>query len=190
AVYHARLLYTYLIVDTIVLERDRCYISDETSYEVTTDMYRLSLYRPFMPQQVAFDRTLNNETYRLPAFFPPGAKNTVIGMAAPGSRSPYSVIASDLLPCMHVIGSDSTVYVARWQFEEADEGSLLSTAQSGAQRVSNIQPKALAQFQVAFGSTVTEDDLFAYVYGVLHSQDFRDAFAVNLKKEAPRVPLV
>lgn len=36
----------------------------------------------------------------------------------------------------------------------------------------------------------SDDEVFAYVYGVLHSPDFRETFAVNLKKEAPRVPLV
>ena len=40
------------------------------------------------------------------------------------------------------------------------------------------------------GQDITDDDVFAYVYGVLHSPEFRETFAVNLKKEAPRVPLV
>ena len=40
------------------------------------------------------------------------------------------------------------------------------------------------------GSHITDDDVFHYVYGVLHSPEFRSEFEVNLKKEAPRVPMV
>ena len=39
------------------------------------------------------------------------------------------------------------------------------------------------------GAEITKDDLFWYVYGVLHSPEYRERFAANLAKELPRVPL-
>jgi predicted helicase len=45
-------------------------------------------------------------------------------------------------------------------------------------------------FRDSLGDDITDNDAFHYVYGVLHSPDFRSEFEVNLKKEAPRVPLV
>jgi predicted helicase len=37
---------------------------------------------------------------------------------------------------------------------------------------------------------VSKDDIFYYVYGLLHSEDYRTAFSVDLKKMLPRIPLV
>ena len=37
---------------------------------------------------------------------------------------------------------------------------------------------------------MTEDDLFYYIYGILHSEDYRTRYANNLMKELPRIPRV
>jgi len=39
------------------------------------------------------------------------------------------------------------------------------------------------------GTKVTKKDIFYYVYGILHSQEYRKKYAVNLKKSLPRLPL-
>jgi len=36
---------------------------------------------------------------------------------------------------------------------------------------------------------VTKEDIFYYVYGVLHSPEYRSRFAADLKKMLPRIPL-
>jgi predicted helicase len=41
-----------------------------------------------------------------------------------------------------------------------------------------------------YGKTVTKEDIFYYVYGFLHSNEYRETFANDLKKMLPRVPLV
>jgi len=41
-----------------------------------------------------------------------------------------------------------------------------------------------------YGKRVTKEDIFYYVYGLLHSPDYRQAFANDLKKVLPRIPLV
>ena len=41
-----------------------------------------------------------------------------------------------------------------------------------------------------YGYKVTKEDIFYYVYGLLHSPDYRTAFATDLKKSLPRLPLV
>ncbi len=37
---------------------------------------------------------------------------------------------------------------------------------------------------------INKEDLFYYVYGILHSPDYRGRFADNLSKELPRIPAV
>jgi predicted helicase len=56
-------------------------------------------------------------------------------------------------------------------------------------RVTNISPAFAARLKQELGAGIDDDDIFNYVYGVLHSPDFRTEFAVNLKKEPPRIPL-
>lgn len=41
-----------------------------------------------------------------------------------------------------------------------------------------------------YGSRVTREDIFYYVYGILHAPDYRTTFAADLKKSLPRLPLV
>ena len=56
---------------------------------------------------------------------------------------------------------------------------------------SGFSPEALPHFQAAYpGKPITEDDLFYYIYGILHSEDYRTRYANNLMKELPRIPRV
>ena len=64
-----------------------------------------------------------------------------------------------------------------------------------------ITNEALAVFREAYphaflgrykkdgGDELNKEDIFYYVYGVLHSPEYRKRFSSNLKKELPRIPL-
>ena len=58
------------------------------------------------------------------------------------------------------------------------------------ERVSNINPEALAQFRQHYDdAAITEDALFHYTYGVMHSQQWRETFADDLAKTPARIPM-
>jgi predicted helicase len=49
----------------------------------------------------------------------------------------------------------------------------------------------LAHFQAAYPhESISKEDVFYYVYGLLHSPDYRERYADNLSKELPRMPCV
>ena len=79
---------------------------------------------------------------------------------------------------------------ARWRYEEHTglRRRCPELPQPAAPPTSSLQ--ALARFRAALGDDLTDDDVFYYVYGVLHASDFRTTFESSLKKEKPRVPLV
>jgi predicted helicase len=77
---------------------------------------------------------------------------------------------------------DSSSALERTLFGEA-EG-----ARSVARR-HNVTDHALGIFRALSGA-IEKDDIFFYVYGILHSTDYRNAFAADLKKSLPRVPQV
>lgn len=159
-------------------------------YSFTNSMIITSAYRPFFPQRLAFDRYLNANQYRMREVSPgPGCSNVYVNIVAKGSKSPFATLATHSVPCLHLIGSDVTIALARWRYHDADTaGTLFADEKSG--RVSNLNPAGVARIRDALGSDISDDDVFHYVYGVLHSPDFRSTFETNLKKEAPRVPLV
>jgi len=58
-------------------------------------------------------------------------------------------------------------------------------------RRDGITDVGLAHFQSAYpGEKITKEDLFYYIYGLLHSEDYRARYADNLSKELPRIPCV
>ena len=54
----------------------------------------------------------------------------------------------------------------------------------------NITDWAVAQFRAHYGDsvTITKDAIFAYCYAVLHDPVYRETYALNLKREFPRIP--
>jgi len=54
-----------------------------------------------------------------------------------------------------------------------------------------ITNEGLAHFEAAYpGEYISKEDIFYYVYGLLHSEDYRARYADNLSKELPRIPCV
>ena len=78
--------------------------------------------------------------------------------------------------------------------DENAQGSLFASgkkASAGTVRRDGITDAGLAHFQSAYpGETIGKEDVFYYVYGILHSPDYRERYADNLGKELPRIPRV
>ena len=54
-----------------------------------------------------------------------------------------------------------------------------------------ISDAALTHFQTAYsGGVISKEDLFYYLYGILHSEDYRSRYRNNLMKQLPRLPVV
>lgn len=80
-------------------------------------------------------------------------------------------------------------------------GNGASNKEKGITRHDAITDQALGVFREAYphafvgrfkkdgGEELTKLDIFFYVYGILHSPEYRSRFAANLKKELPRIPL-
>lgn len=59
----------------------------------------------------------------------------------------------------------------------------------GGDRLDNISDTALRTFRHHYkDDAITKDDIFDYVYGILHSPSYREQFANDLSKMLPRIP--
>jgi predicted helicase len=163
-----------------------------------------NLYRPFSKLYLYFDRKLNEMVYQMPQLFPQeGSENRVIGVSASASRSGYSVLMADVVPSLHATDMVGSQYFPLYLYdgeqavdEDGEEAtaSLLAESEkpptSGGRR-DGITDEGLAHFQAAYaGEAITKEDLFYYVYGILHSPDYLERYADNLGKELPRIPRV
>lgn len=161
-----------------------------TRHAYGADRVFTSLYRPFTKQRSYFDRPLNDMVYRLEAVFPtPHHENHGFLVIESGARSPFALLATNCIPDSKTY-TDAAQFFPRWTYENAPEESLFAESSGGYRRIDNITDGILAHYRQAFGEQVTKDDIFAYVYGVLHSPQYREAFAADLKRMLPRIPLV
>lgn len=166
------------------------------NYSYRPAAIRTATYRPFSRVWVYPDRQWNNTVYKLPSMFPGQLGNHGIYIIGTGAAAPFTCIATDSLPDRHVTGAGSGGnYFSRWRYEVVEqEGAFAFEMDNdlvgGYRRVDNITDQTLARFQGAYGPKITKDDVFYYVYGLLHSPDYREKYATDLKKMLPRIPLV
>ncbi len=161
------------------------------------------LYRPFNKQWLYFNRDLNEMVLQMPRFFPsPEARNRIICVSGAGSRKGFSTLIADQvfdLNCFDAGAQCFPLYVygegaSARNDEESSQSPLFSAAQPDShphRRQDAITSEGLAHFQGHYrGESITREDVFYYVYGLLHSPDYRERFADNLGKELPRIPRV
>jgi predicted helicase len=113
----------------------------------------------------------------------------------PGAEKPFSVLLTDRLPDLALYGSNAGQYFARWRYEpESAEGMLdlkhRSASEHGYYKIDNIADECLKRFSSSYGSGITKDDIFYYVYAMLHSSEYRKSYGPDLKRTLPRIPLV
>ncbi|OBK87639.1 DEAD/DEAH box helicase [Mycolicibacter sinensis] len=174
----------------------RQYAAKNTTIAYSGNSLRLSAYRPFQRQWSYFDRRVNDMVYQLASMFPtPHHKNTGIVVTGPASHFEFTPFITDLLPNLHVL--DTAQFFPRWTYEEAnldDDGLNFMSAEDGPvdeygyRRVDNITDAILTLYRDAIGGHVSKDDIFYYVYGLLHDPDYRTRYAADLKKMLPHIP--
>ena len=138
------------------------------------------LYRPFIRKHHFADFVMNDVlTKNHYEIFGPDLKQSskVICFQATGARRPFSVLATDKVADFHLF-FDGTQCFPLYRYTEDGE------------RVSNITSWGLRQFQENYGNdSITAEHVFAYTYAVLHDPVYRDAYAIDLTREFPRLPL-
>ncbi|GAA8767423.1 hypothetical protein VN0806_13760 [Helicobacter pylori] len=137
---------------------------------------RLAMYRPFNKQWLYFDKNLNEEQHQLPKIFPnKDAQNVVINTGV-GNGKNFSALVSDAIPDIHFIG-DANAYPLYYY---DDLGN----------RYNAISGYALNLFRRHYqDNAITEEEIFYYIYAILHHKGYLEKYKNSLAKEAPRIAL-
>jgi predicted helicase len=150
----------------------------------------VSTYRPFNKQHVYFDADLNHRRGSMPKVFPTAAQENYgfyyVGM---GSAVPFSVLMLDSIPDLHVTGAGSGgQFFPRYTYEPRGEQPSLFDEIGPYARIDNVTDEILSEYHGLYGAEASKDDIFFFVYGLLHSPDYRETYASDLKKMLPRIP--
>lgn len=149
-----------------------------------------SHYRPFCKQKLYFDSNFIQRVYRQSCIFPKNdSKNLVIAVSGLGSTKDFSVIISDFLPDLGFNTACQCFPLYWYETIEPEQNSLFG---DDAQIVRHeaVSDFILERAQSKYGNKVQREDIFYYVYGILHSKSYRETFSADLKKMLPRIPLI
>ncbi|MCC3291257.1 type ISP restriction/modification enzyme [Arthrobacter sp. zg-Y1110] len=154
---------------------------------------RKSSYRPFNAQHVHFQTELNERQYQLRKIFPtPETRNFGFYITSPATHYPtFESLMVNNVPDLHLL--DTGQFFPRYIYTlQESEDDLFGGFNSSSDpiKIDNIADETLADYQAVYGLSVTKDDIFYYVYGLLHSNQYRERFGADLKKMLPRIPKV
>ena len=154
-----------------------------------------SAYRPFSKQWMYYGRRLNEMVYQMPQIFPNAdVRNKVICVTGRGATTGFSTLMADTLPDLEMISKAQCFPLHLYERIEASEKAGLfdsATEQIEYRKRDGISDAGLEHFRAAYpGKPINKVALFHYVYGLLHSEDYRERFRNSLMKQIPRVPAV
>ena len=168
-------------------------------YEFKSTAVRIGSYRPFCKHAVYFDKALLERVYQLPTIFPTQShRNVGIWLSDRSAGAPFSALMTSAIPNLTLGGAGNPgQYFPRWTYDKADpdDGALALDTGSGEvdefgyRRLDNITDEILVTYREAIGGQVTKDEIFFYVYGLLHDPDYRETYAADLKRMLPRIPI-
>jgi predicted helicase len=164
----------------------------------------LSLYRPFTKQWVYANKNWNWTRHLMPQIFPNSlVENRVICVCGVGARSGFSVLMANQLSDLQLEDNGQCfplyLYEANNDTPEQPNQNELFVQDSDVPIAKQIKytrrdavtNDGLNHFLTAYpNQTITKEDVFYYIYGLLHSQDYKTKYADNLTKELPRIPCV
>ncbi|MFI7754851.1 type ISP restriction/modification enzyme [Acinetobacter baumannii] len=171
-------------------------------YAFNKDGARKAIYRPFTASYLYFDKQLNEMLYQIPKIYPQSdLPNLGFFITGLGVTKAFSSLLTNLIPDVQVQANGQ--YFPLYLYEESikeksvgagdlfDNSLDLTISETKYQRKDGISDEGLQHFQTAYPKeSISKEDIFYYVYGLLHSEDYRERYADNLTKELPRIPCV
>lgn len=161
-------------------------------YDASEGEVRTAMYRPFCKQALFWYNPLIEMRYRVPHLFPHReAENRCICVTT-GNK--YGTLITDTIPDLHFIG-DAQCFPLYWYEENKGEQAVSLFGTTNEERWTQrdgITDWMLKEVRSRFSGAknLTKEDIFYYIYGLLHSPDYRRRFADDLRKALPHIPIM
>jgi predicted helicase len=159
-------------------------------------------FRPFSTEWLYLDDSLNDRQGKMLRIFPTNAaENRTICVSGVGSNT-ATCFQFGQIPNYDAVSKGQNF--PRYIYTPAPQTPLKDGPQTEMFAADKADPDApeyvrtdaitdagLKHFADAYpGHPMTKDDIFDYVYGILHHPTYRERYADNLTKQLPRIPLM
>lgn len=192
-------------------------LSKRNTYSYQKKLIYKSLYRPFTKTQLYCDKDINNRHYRMMDIFPEShIGNLVFSITGLGTPKAFSTLMTNLVPDIQLIANGQCFPLYLYEKINSDEVDIgdsfellskqdltinehIINDENGTplyKRKDAITDEGLVHFvdyyldQMSSDDSISKEDLFYYIYGLLHSEDYRERYAENLTKQLPNIPRV
>ncbi len=165
--------------------------------EVSDHFIVNAMYRPFFKQNLYYNKFWIESPSIFDKLFPySGAENLTIDICGVGSKE-FSCLMTNCISDLQVNFNGQCL--PRYVYTEAPKGGMIGEFKSvqpdehGYVRSDGINEEAVQHFKDVYpehADKVDVDAIFYYIYGVLHSPEYRSTYANNLQKELARIPRV
>lgn len=164
--------------------------------EFESNAIRFGLYRPFSKQYLYFDGFVNERVYQMPKIFPtPEHKNLVFGVTGVGVTKSFSTTITDVIPDVQLLANGQCFPLYYYEKPDKEVSGVLGQTTAKPDKLGYIKRDAITdfalnKFQKAYADQkLSKEDIFYYVYGLLHAPTYREKYQNDLKKMLPRIPL-
>ncbi len=151
-------------------------IKNKNLPESSEECIRLALYRPFNKQWLYWDKDLINRQGEFSKIFPDKSAQNVVINTGVGNGKDFSALVSDFISDYSLISPNQAYPLYYYD----DLGN----------RHYAISGYALNLFRKHYGdNSIAEEEIFYYIYAILHHKGYLEKYKNSLAKEAPRIAL-
>jgi len=149
---------------------------------------RVASYRPYQKQWIYFGGGLTHRVAKIPQIFPTiNHQNVVISLTGLGTPKDFSCIITNVIPDVQLSANGQCFPL--YLYDAVDDESFSDNA--NYLRRDGISDVGFNYFREAYPNEFfSKEDVYYYIYGLLHSNDYRNNYADSLTKELPRIPHV
>ena len=153
---------------------------------------KTGVYRPYTKQRLYFDKPFIERPGLSPKLFPNGkVENKLITITGSGASKDFSVLITETITNLDAVEKAQCFPLYFYEERQKSSPSLFDAAgESEYIRRDGVSDFILERTKKVYGKNVSKEGIFYYIYGILHSPDYRIAFTNDLKKMLPRIPLV
>lgn len=158
-----------------------------------------SSYRPFVYEYLYFSKELTERPGQMPKLFPTSNHNNLlICVSGIGGTKDFSCLITNYITDIQLMfnGQCFPLYWYEEKTEDPKQQNIFELNTNDDPEITYEKHDGVTDFilnkarSVYKTNSITKEDIFYYVYGLLHSPDYRKQFEADLKKMLPRIPLV
>lgn len=152
------------------------------------------VYRPFCKMRTYRGEDLIHRYGQFREIFPtPDSKNVVICVSGIGGTKESSTFVTNHIPDLNILDAGTQCFPLYWY--EKKESLQLSLFDKEPQaeyvRRDGISNWILNEVRTRLKiKSIDKEMIFYYIYGFLHSPEYRSTFEADLKKSLPRIPII